>query len=41
LREARDEIRKDKEMPKGVRKDVVKQIDLQIRKLEAQGDAAE
>jgi len=41
LREARDEIRKDKEMPKGVRKDVVKQIDLQIRKLEAQGDTAE
>jgi hypothetical protein len=28
-------------MPKGVRKDVVKQIDLQIRKLEAQGDATE
>lgn len=41
LRETRDEIRKDKEMPKGVRKDVVKQIDLQIRKLEAQGDTAE
>jgi hypothetical protein len=41
LREARDEIRKDKEMPKGVRKDVVKQIDLQIRKLEAQADTAE
>lgn len=41
LREARDEIAKDKEMPKGVRKDVVKQLDLQIRKLEAQGDAAE
>jgi beta-lactamase regulating signal transducer with metallopeptidase domain len=41
LREARNEIRKDKEMPKGVRKDVVKQIDLQIRKLEAQGDTAE
>jgi hypothetical protein len=41
LREARDEIRKDKEMPKGVRQDVVKQIDLQIRKLEAQGDTAE
>jgi len=41
LREARNEIAKDKEMPKGVRKDVVKQIDLQIRKLEAQGDTAE
>jgi hypothetical protein len=41
LREARNEIRKDKEMPKGVRKDVVKQIDLQIRKLDAQGDTAE
>jgi hypothetical protein len=41
LREARNEIEKDKEMPKGVRQDVVKQIDLQIRKLEAQGDAAE
>ena len=41
LREARNEIAKDKEMPKGVRKDVVKQLDLQIRKLEAQGDAAE
>jgi hypothetical protein len=41
LREARNEIAKDKEMPKGVRQDVVKQIDLQIRKLEAQGDAAE
>ncbi len=41
LREARDEIEKDKEMPKGVRKDVVKQLDLQIRKLEAQSDAAE
>ena len=41
LREARDEIAKDKEMPKGVRKDVVKQLDLQIRKLETQSDAAE
>jgi hypothetical protein len=41
LREARNEIAKDKEMPKGVRKDVVKQLDLQIRKLEAQSDAAE
>ncbi len=41
LREARNEIAKDKEMPKDVRKDVVKQLDLQIRKLEAQGDAAE
>ena len=41
LREARNEIENDKEMPKGVRKDVVKQLDLQIRKLEAQGDAAE
>jgi bla regulator protein BlaR1 len=41
LREARDEIEKDKEMPKGVRQDVVKQLDLQIRKLEAQSDAAE
>lgn len=41
LREARNEIAKDKEMPKGVRQDVVKQIDLQIRKLEAQSDAAE
>ena len=41
LREARNEIAKDKEMPKGVRKDVVKQLDLQIRKLETQSDAAE
>ena len=41
LREARNEIAKDKEMPKGFRKDVVKQLDLQIRKLEAQSDAAE
>jgi hypothetical protein len=41
LREARNEIEKDKEMPKGVRKDVVKQLDLQIRKLETQSDAAE
>ena len=41
LREARNEIAKDKEMPKGVRQDVVKQLDLQIRKLEAQSDAAE
>ena len=41
LRVARDEIENDKEMPKGVRKDVVKQLDLQIRKLEAQADTAE
>ncbi|MFN3451246.1 MAG: M56 family metallopeptidase [Sphingorhabdus sp.] len=41
LREARREIGTDADMPKGVRKDVVKQIELQIRKLEAQGDAAE
>ena len=36
LREARSEIGNDKDMPAGVRKDVVKQLDVQIRKLEAQ-----
>ena len=41
LREARGEIGKDKDMPAGVRKDVVKQLELQIRKLEAQSAQGE
>ncbi|WP_411290501.1 M56 family metallopeptidase [Sphingorhabdus sp.] len=36
LREARREIGNDKDMPNDIRKDVVKQLDVQIRKLEAQ-----
>ncbi len=36
LREARNEIGNDNDMPDGVRKDVVKRLDIQIRKLEAQ-----
>ncbi len=41
LREARGEIGNDKDMPAGVRKDVVKQLELQIRKLEAQSAQGE
>ncbi len=41
LREARNEIGNDKDMPDGVRKDVVKQLDVQIRKLEAQSTQAD
>lgn len=41
LREARNEIGRDKDMPSGVRKDVVKQLDVQIRKLEAQSAQTE
>ena len=41
LREARGEIGNDKDMPAGVRKDVVKQLEVQIRKLEAQSAQGE
>jgi hypothetical protein len=36
LREARDEIASEKDMPKAVRKDVIEKLDQEIRKLEAQ-----
>lgn len=38
LREARDEIASEKDMPKAVRKDVIEKLDQEIRKLEAQTD---
>ena len=41
LREARNEIGNDNDMPDGVRKDVVKRLDIQIRKLEAQSTQTE
>ena len=41
LREARREIGNDKDMPTVVRKDVVKQLDVQIRKLEAKSAQGE
>lgn len=41
LREARGEIGNDKDMPAGVRKDVVRQLEVQIRKLEAQSAQGE
>ena len=41
LREARSEIGNDKDVPAGVRKDVVKQLEVQIRKLEAQSAQGE
>lgn len=41
LREARGEIGNDKDIPAGVRKDVVKQLEVQIRKLEAQSAQGE
>lgn len=41
LREARSEIRSDKDMPDSVRKDVVEKLEQQIRRLEAQVDKAD
>jgi len=38
LREARNEIASEKDMPKAVRKDVMEKLDQEIRKLEAQTD---
>jgi hypothetical protein len=38
LREARDEIASEKDMPEAVRKDVIEKLDQEIRKLEAQAD---
>jgi len=38
LREARDEIASEKDMPKAVRKDVIEKLDQEIHKLEAQTD---
>lgn len=38
LREARDEIASEKDMPKAVRKDVIEKLDQEIRKLEAESD---
>ena len=41
LREARNEIGNDKDMPDGIRKDVMKQLNVQIRKLEAESTQAD
>ncbi len=41
LREARSEIASEKEMPEGVRKDVVEKLEKEIRKLEAENDKAD
>jgi hypothetical protein len=41
LREARNEIGNDKDMPDGIRKDVMKQLNVQIRKLEAERTQAD
>lgn len=41
LREARGEIGNDKDIPDGVRKDVIEKLEQQIRKLEAQADKAD
>ena len=38
LREARDEIASEKDMPEAVRKDVIEKLDQEIRNLEAQAD---
>jgi bla regulator protein blaR1 len=38
LREARSEIASEEDMPAGVRKDVMKKLEQQIRKLEAETD---
>ena len=40
LREARSEIASEKDMPEGVRKDVIEKLEEQIRKLEAEADKA-
>ena len=40
LREARSEIAAESEMPEGVRKDVIRKLDKEIRKLEAETDKA-
>ena len=40
LREARSEIASEKDMPEGVRKDVVEKLEKQIRKLETETDEA-
>ena len=40
LREARTEIASEKDMPEGVRKDVIEKLEEQIRKLEAEADKA-
>ena len=41
LREARNEISGDADMPAKIRKDVVEKLELQIRRLEAQADKVE
>ena len=40
LREARSEISSEKDMPEGVRKDVIERLEKEIRKLEAETDKA-
>jgi hypothetical protein len=38
LREAREEIASEKDLPQAVRKDVIEKLDQEIRKLEKQAD---